>query len=137
MYERMLDKQHQPTMDEFTAYCGASKILFEEINNYLLSELNADQQLRFPYGNDYGWSLKYFMKNKHICDVFAEKDAFTVMLRLTNIQFKKVYNDVTDYTKKYIDNKYLCGEGGWIHYRVLTDEHSNDIKKMLKLKINK
>lgn len=137
MYERMLDKQHRPTMAQFAAHCGARETLFAQLNRYLPEALGAESLLRFPYGNSYGWGVKYFIKNKHICDVFAEKDAFTVMLRLTDAQFRKIYNSVTDYTKEHIDKKYPCGAGGWIHYRVLTEQHLNDAEKLLCLKAQK
>ena len=31
-------------------------------------------------------------------------------------------------------NKYPCGDGGWIHYRVICQEHYEDIKKLLAVK---
>lgn len=36
-----------------------------------------------------------------------------------------------------IDHKYPCGEGGWIHYRVTSREHFDDIRKLLTVKISK
>lgn len=36
--------------------------------------------------------------------------------------------------KEFIDKKYPCGEGGWIHYRVLTEQNLEDIKKLLRIK---
>lgn len=121
MYGRMLDKNKKPTMDEFISYIGENGHLFIKLNEYLTSTLGLKALLRFPYGNHYGWGVKYSVKNKHICDVFAENNAFTVMIRLTDKQFQGVYSNVTDGTKKLIDNKYPCGEGGWIHLRVLTE----------------
>lgn len=135
MYERMLDKQQKPTNEEFVNYLGNLKIIFEQLDVFLSDEFGADKLLRFPYGNKYGWSFKYSIKNKHICDIFAEKDAFTVMLRLTNKQFISVYNNLSEYTKQFIDNKYPCGDGGWIHYRVINADDFEDAKTMLRLKI--
>lgn len=40
-----------------------------------MEELKIEKLMRFPYGNSYGWGMKYFIKNKHVCDIFAEKDA--------------------------------------------------------------
>ena len=134
MYERMLDKQKQPTFDEFTAYCGDGKKLFEKADVFLTSQLHADKEMRFPYGNHYGWGMKYFIKAKHICDIFAENGAFTVMLRLTDAQFHKIYEESLPETKALIDNKYPFGSGGWIHYRVLDEQHLEDVCKMLCLK---
>lgn len=80
--------------------------------------------------------LKYFIKSKHICDIFAEKDAFSVMLRLSDRQFSSVYHGVSEYSKQLIDGRYPCSDGGWIHYRVLTPDHLQDIKVMLQLKVS-
>ncbi len=135
MYERMLDKQNQPAYEEFAEYCGACKDLFEQTDAFLIHELKAEKLMRFPYGNDYGWGIKYSLKKKLICDIFAEKDAFTIMLRLTDTQFEQVYAFSSTYTQEYIDNKYPCGNGGWIHYRVLTSDHLEDAKRMLEAKV--
>lgn len=137
MFERILDKQNKPTYDQFVEYCGTQQNLFLNVNNYLIGELNAESMMRFPYGKSYGWGIKYYIKSKHICDVFAEKDAFTVMMRLTNKQFDRLYDELCEYTQNYIDNKYPCGDGGWIHYRVLEKQHLNDIKKLLSFKVQK
>lgn len=135
MYERMLDKQHRPTANEFLEHCGVCSNLLEELNGYLIDTLHTEKILRFPYGNRYGWGIKYSIKGKHICDVFAEKDAFTVMLRLSAAQFESEYHNFIQDTKECIDKRYPCGDGGWIHYRVLTQQHLHDIKKLLHLKV--
>ncbi len=137
MYERLLDKQREPTAEEFERYCGECGELFKRVNDFLLNRLGAERLLRFPYGNSYGWGMKYFKKSRHICDVFAEKDAFTVMLRLTNAQFDRARGVVTEHTRECIDKKYPCGEGGWIHCRVLNERHLADIEKLLELKMQK
>lgn len=134
MYERMLDKHHKPTWAEFISHCGDCQSLLEELDCFLSKELKSEKLLRFPYGNSYGWGLKYFIKSKHICDLFAEKSGFTVMLRLTNAQFEKQYHMFSDATKKLIDEKYPCGAGGWVHYRISAAPHMKDIKMLLALK---
>ena len=35
--------------------------------------------------------------------------------RMLNKQFKSIYEELQEYTQKYIDKKYPCGDGGWIH----------------------
>ena len=56
------------------------------------------------------------------------------MLRLSDKQFASVYDQLQEYAKMYIDDKYTCGEGGWIHYRVSGKEHLEDIQKLLSVK---
>ena len=123
MYEKMLNKQEVPSMEDLIAYCDANGTLFQELNSYLTEEWNTQTLIRFPYGNSYGWGVKHSIKSKHICDIFAEDQAFELMLRMDNRQYEAVYDDLLPYTKEVIDGKYPCGDGGWIHYRILCREH--------------
>ena len=134
MYERMLDKQHCPSSEEMSAFCGENARRFDEINALLQDEFQTETAPAFPYGNHYGWGYKYSVKKKHLCDIFAEKDAFTVMVRLTDAQFSEIYESLLDCGKEYVDHRYPCGEGGWIHYRATREEQLNDLEKILRKK---
>ena len=79
--------------------------------------------------------MKHKKRSRLICDIFAEADAFTVMLRLTDKQFAAVYDGLLDETKEVVDNRYPCGEGGWIHYRVTDREQLEDAKLLLRVKL--
>ena len=135
MYERMLDKRFPPGIEGMASYCGESSSLFEDLNEYLVTGFGTETKIRFPYGNHYGWGIKHSKGRRHICDIFPEAGAFSVMLRLNNKQFEDAYDNLLAYTKEYIDNKYSCGDGGWIHYRVICQCHLDDIKKLLNRKI--
>lgn len=94
MYERMLNKQTTPTIEEMTKFCGESSERFSLLNEWLSSAFNTEQKLVFPYGNKYGWGVAHKKKNKLICNVFAENNAFTVMMRLSDKQYAAVYNQL-------------------------------------------
>lgn len=123
MYERMLDKTAVPTIDELTAYCGETADLFARLNDWLTETYGTVKEVVFPYGNKYGWCVAHKKKGKLICNVFAERGAFTMMLRLSNAQFDFIYDKVGLYMQQYIDNKYPCGDGGWIYCRIKYKEH--------------
>lgn len=137
MYERMLKKQVIPTFEEMIAYCGDTAILFTTLNEWISKTYTTQQEIVFPYGNQYGWGIAHRQKKKLVCNIFAEDNAFTVMVKLSSKQFAYVYHDVEEYTKEYIDNKYPCSDGGWIHYRVCNEQHIDDIKKLLTAKYSK
>ena len=59
------------------------------------------------------------------------------MMRLANAQYEAIYDSLEKYTQEHIDNKYPCGDGGWIQYRVTCKEHLEDIQKLLVLKCSK
>ena len=134
MYERMLEKQKEPTIEEMTAHCGDSAELFTYLNEWLSSEYDTVQSATFPYGNHYGWGIAHRKGKKLICNVFVEAGAFTVMIRLSNKQFESVYGQAKKYARDLIDQKYPCGDGGWIHYRVTCREQLEDIQKLLAVK---
>ena len=134
MYERMLNKQEEPAIEEMTAYCGENAELFTRLNEWLSDTYGTVQKMTFPYGKEYGWGIAHRKKQKLLCNVFAENNAFTVMMRLSNAQFESVYNQVETYTRDYIDNKYPCSGGGWIQYRITCMDHFKDIQKLLSIK---
>lgn len=134
MYERMLDKKAKPTIAEMAAYCGGCAELFTQLNAWLSNEYGTAQAVAFPYGNHYGWGIAHRKNRKLICHIFAEDQAFTVMMRLSNEQFEAIYSRVQKDTQEQIDRKYPCGDGGWIHFRVTCRERWNDIRTLLTVK---
>lgn len=137
MYERMLDKQNKPTIEEMTSYCGENAELFTLLNKLLLNTYDTAAKAVFPYGNNYGWGIAHKKKQKLLCNIFPEENAFTVMMRLSDEQFNSVYDQVQKYTQEYIDNRYPCGDGGWIHYRITCKENFEDIQMLLAVKCSR
>lgn len=134
MYERMLNKQEVPAIEEMTTYCGENAERFSMLHEWLVSAFHTEWKVVFPYGNQYGWGIGHYKKKKLLCNIFAETGAFTVMIRLSNAQYEAIYEEMTKYTQELIDQRYPCGDGGWIHYRVICQEHYEDIKKLLEMK---
>lgn len=120
-----------------TEYCTENAERFFMINEWLAKTYNTEQKIVFPYGNKYGWAIGHYKMKKLMCNIFAENGAFTVMIRLTNAQCEAIYDGVKKYTQEHIDNKYPCGDGGWIHYRVICQEHYTEILKILDIKCMK
>ena len=118
------------------AFCGVCGELFQRLNMWLGEEYGTFQEIVFPYGNKYGWGVAHRIKNKLICNILAENGSFTVMMRMTDAQFASVYDTVSDYARGFIDNKYPCGGGGWIHYSVSCAEHLHDAELLLKMRIS-
>ena len=134
MYERLLDKSFCPTFDDLLLYSGESAVFWRALDSYLIDSFSAQRLVRFPYGNKYGWSCKYSVKRKHICDIFAENEAFSLHFRVENERLGFIYDGLSDYARAVCDNRYDCGEGGWLTYRMQSACHVADAKKLLALK---
>jgi len=142
MYERMLNKQNIPEENEIKEHIGKKSIEnFEIIKNGLEKIFEINIELKFPFGNDYGWGYKVSNKSKHLFYLFFERGSITIMLQISKIKTEKEiekYNKLSEEGKEYWKNKYPCGEnGGWIHYRVINKKQLKDISIYLSIKTNK
>ena len=48
MYERMLDKQEKPNIEEMTKFCDENSERFSLLNEWLVSTFNTEKKLFFP-----------------------------------------------------------------------------------------
>jgi hypothetical protein len=94
MYERMLNKKEVPTIAVMTAYCGENGGVFTSLNEWLSRTFGTEQKIVFPYGSQYGWGIAHKLKQKLMCNIFAENNSFTVMIRLSDKQFQSVYGQL-------------------------------------------
>lgn len=138
MYERLLDKNREPTLKEIYETIGSEEVkLLEEFEGFLYNNYELLSELRFPFGNDYGWGIKYSHKSKHLCYVFPEKGAFTVTIQLGKNELPRLNEKLPvllPKTNELWKNRYPCGDGGWIHYRVLKQAELNDVKELISIK---
>jgi hypothetical protein len=139
MYERLLDKSVMPDEAVIREYLGEeSHKRLTAMESRLHENYQLSRELKFPFGNSYGWGYKYSHKSNHLCYTFFEKGAFTVMLQIGDKQVPILESQLPSLLQKTQDlweNRYPCGEhGGWVHYRVLTNDELTDIIKLLAIR---
>ena len=101
MYERLTNKNNIPLVEEFVSHIGVCKDLYENIQVFLTDELNAEVKLGFSRDSSLrAWGVNYKCKSKYLCTIIAEKDAFLVVMRLTDDQIKTAYDEVLPYTQE-------------------------------------
>ena len=142
MYERMLDKQNVPTENEIQKHIGKKSTKHIALLKDGLGKIfEIKTELKFPFGNDYGWGYKFNHKAKHLFYLFFEKGSITIMLQISKVTTKQEiekYNKLSNEGKKYWQNRYPCGtNGGWIHYRITNRKQLKDIEIFLSIKTNK
>ena len=69
-----------------------------------------------------------------VATLVASQLIANIVYKQNGVEYQAIYEKLAKYTQEYIDNKYPCGDGGWIHYRVTCQEHYEDIKKLLAVK---
>ncbi len=126
MFERMLDKSKEPSVAEIREYIGEDGYeRLGRLESILSGQYELMKELRFPFGNHYGWGYKLSHKSFHLCYAFFEKGAFTIMIQIGDRQVPKAENMIVNMSpkaQKLWAERYPCGDhGGWIQYRVLED----------------
>lgn len=140
MFERMLDKEYWPNTCEIEKYIGtrATRCMHRIIMN-IKKNGAVKIEIKFPFGNNYGWSYKISDKAGLLFYIFFERGAVSIAIQLkkTDTEFGKMkLEELSSEGRAYWENRYPCGDGGgWVHYRILTDEHFFDIGKFIMMKI--
>lgn len=89
MYERMLDKSVRPDLDQLIEWCGTKGTLFSDLIQFMTGAKCAQSEIRFPYGNSYGWCVTF--RRKKNCFAMCSPSAMLLMscLDYLMIPFRK------------------------------------------------
>lgn len=71
--------------------------------------------------------------------MFFERNSFTVTITIGKNELQRLYqelNNMLPKTKELWKNRYPCGDGGWIHYRLEDNNELLDIQKLICIKKN-
>lgn len=138
--KRLIKKSNQPTEEFIKDFIG------DDAWNRLMSfedmlKVNYDlfREIKYPFGNDYGWGFRYSHKKKLLLYVFFEEDGFCCTISINDKGAKEVeakLNNFLPKTQSLWENRYPCGElGGWIHYSVESDKELPDIISLIGVKV--
>jgi len=139
MYERLLDKNTEPTAEQVKDHLGGESFRrLLALEEYLQARYQWTKAMRFPFGNSYGWGYKYGHKAAHLCYAFFEAGAFTVTIQIGDRQaplLEEAIGGLSPKARALWADRYPCGDhGGWVHYRVLGDEDLADIYRFIQIK---
>lgn len=134
----MLDKQKLPSENAITDFIGKKyRRILDCLENKLSELYDFHKELRFPFGNSYGWGYKYACKSKHLCYVFFEKNSLTLLIRIGKreaVSFLATTETSSNKIKEAWQSRYPCGDGGWMYYRILSEKEIDDVLKLISIK---
>lgn len=139
--DRMLNKQKEPTWEEIAAFIGDEGLQeLERFEEIMSQEFDLKKELKFPFGNNYGWGYKYSNKSKHLCYLFFEAGGVNGMIQIGDALFvDAIQDELSDYGKQLWENRYPCGKkgGGWVHYPVENVEQVEEVCAFVRAKLRK
>jgi hypothetical protein len=137
MFERIISKK-APADRQIIDTLGAAAEYLKRLEAFLYANYDINRELKYPFGKDYGWGYKYSHKQTHLCYVFFESGAITVTLQLgdkTVPATEALLPRLLPKTQQLWASRYPCGEhGGWVHYRIQSDEELGDVYELIKVK---
>lgn len=141
MNERMLDKQHQPTEEEIKQFIGNDSYKnLQRIKDKLKNIFDLNVELKFPFGNNYGWGYKFSHKTKHLFYIFFENKSLILMTQIDepkNDKENELLKKLSEEGRKCWETKYPCNNGGWIHYRFSDTKELKDAGIFMSLRTKK
>lgn len=80
-------------------------------------KLNYDlfREIKYPFGNDYGWGFRYSHKKKLLLYVFFEEDGFCCTISINDKgaeEIESILSDLLPKTQNLWINRYPCGKLG-------------------------
>jgi len=138
--KRLFEKANQPTEETIKSFIGDDAwrqlMKFED----MLGECyNLNREMKFPFGNNYGWSFRYTHNKSLLLYVFFEEGGLSCTLSIADKgvpQVEAMLNDLQPDIQELWKNRYPCGEiGGWLHCSIESDEELSDIVRLLGAKV--
>lgn len=131
MYERLKEKNIQPISDDIYTQMGLASEWYDDIDNLLTNEIKATKIINFS-SHSRCWQYEYHIKKWYVCSIIVEKDAFTIVTRLTKDMVDNLEILPNSYLSECLTNSpFFKDNQGWLEYRVFTKEHLKVAKKII------
>lgn len=138
--KRFTEKFHQPHEDFIKLFMGDDAwqrlMRFEDM---LRERYDLIREMKFPFGNEYGWGFRYSHKKSLLLYVFFEEGGFCCTISINDKGAQRVEamlgNLLPEIQAVWI-NRYACGAaGGWLNRSVVRDEELSDLIQLVGIKV--
>jgi hypothetical protein len=136
-YERMLNKEHQPTAQGIIDYLGKdAEEAWSDVVSFIADNYSFTPETIFG-GKKYGWAIRYRRSGKSLCTLHPEKGAFTVLIVLGKAETEQTLAELNSFSPGVagiISGAKQYHDGRWLWLRVLKKDDTGDIKRLLQIK---
>lgn len=129
-----VDKSHQPASSEIAKAIGTKRVLWQDLNQFVLDNYLAKSELSF-YGKNYGWAVRFRSGGKALLSMYPADNHFKAQIILGGTQVKEALRlPIGENVKNVIRDSHPYPEGHWLFIPVRSRRDLNDVKKLLLLK---
>lgn len=137
---RFTEKFYKPTEDFVQIFMG--KVAWGRLMHFedmLRERYDLTREMKFPFGNEYGWSFRYSHKKALLLYVFFEEGGFCCTISISDAGAKEVdamLGDLLTEIQAAWINRYACGaDGGWLNRSVDSDDELPDLIRLVGVKV--
>jgi hypothetical protein len=138
----IFNKSYEPTIKEINDFVGGgAKKRWLDIQQFIIDNYQAKMQTSYSRCSAMpGWNVKYKKSGKAVCTLYPREDYYAILIVLNEEDmewFKGIRNGFTDHVLNRYDNSGMMNGTKWVMIDVSDDEILNDVKGIIKLKMEK
>jgi hypothetical protein len=138
----IFNKTHEPTLTDINDFIeGMAKDRWIDIQKFIVDNYNAKRQICYSRCSAMpGWNVKYKKGSKAICTLYPREDYYAILIVLNSIDiewFKGIRANFTDHVLNRYDNSGMMNGTKWVMLDITDDAILNDVKSIIKLKMEK
>jgi hypothetical protein len=129
------DKNHQPTENEIREAVGAQFPFWQELTQWLQDKYAVHEELKFLYGKNYGWGLRFRIKGKLLTALYPGAGYFIVQIILRPEAIEKAQGmKLGKNALQAIERANPYPEGRWLFIPVEAQNDLMDVQTLLTLR---
>jgi hypothetical protein len=137
----IFNKTYEPTINEINDFVGEkAKNRWLDIQKFIVDNYKTKPQTCYSSCSAMpGWNVKYKKSSKAICTLYPREDYYAILVVLNSIDmewFKGIRNDFTNHVLDRYDNSGMMNGTKWVMIDITDDDILNDVKSIIKLKMN-
>ena len=135
-YERMLDRDTEPTDKNMLKYVGRRAGLWSSLHEYLATHYDHTPELDFG-GKKYGWAIRYRKSRKTLITLFPERGGFTALVVLGREEIAKanaILDELSSNVRDILTTTKQLHDGRWLWIRPSSKADIESVKALLGMK---
>jgi hypothetical protein len=130
------EKSLPPKMEFIEKELQSSFSHWQSLTVFIRATCKTTEELRFLYGKDYGWALRFQSGNKLLCALFPNKGYFVTLLIVSQAQLKQIQGmKVSNNIQSAIESANSYREGKWLFIRSEAKEDIKGIRVLVEMKL--
>lgn len=130
------DKKVRPTDEQVRAAIGPLLAAWDALVGSIRATYPADEDFRFMYGKNYGWALRFRIRNQLLTSLYPTAGGFTVQINLGPEAVERTPGmGLRAHVQAAIDRAHPFPEGRWIFIPIASADDRTDIERLLALRV--